>query len=116
MQRDIAHYVTSCPDYTRSKTIGPRKPTIDLRSIQCDRPGVYVAMDPLGGLPRSWGNKLFIMVVSDLFIKYARFVSLPATDTITVADALLKDWILLPNPFENFLSDRGVQFTPGLFL
>ena len=116
MQNDIARYVTRCPDCMRSKTARPKAPKIELRSIQAERPGEVVAMDLLGGLPESWGGKTYVMVLSDLFTKYARFVSLPAIDTITVADALLKEWILIFGPPEKLLTDRGVQFTSELFV
>ena len=116
MQGDIARYVSRCPTCIKSKTEQPKKPRVDLRSIEAERPGQYVAMDLLGGLPKSWSNKTYIMVISDLFTKFARFISLPAIDTVTVADALLKDWILLLGAPENLLTDRGTQFTSGLFL
>ena len=116
MQNDIARYVTRCPECIRSKTTKPNTPKVELRSIQAERPGEVVAMDLLGGLPESWGGKTYVMVLSDLFTKYARFVSLPAIDTITVADALLKEWILIFGPPEKLLTDRGVQFTSELFV
>ena len=116
MQNDIAKYVTRCPECIKSKTGVPRDPKVELHSIEAERPGEIVAMDLLGGLPKSWGGKTYVMVLSDLFTKYARFVSLPAIDTVTVADALLKEWILLFGPPEKLLTDRGVQFTSELFV
>ena len=116
MQNDVAMYVSRCPECIKSKTVAPKRPVIDLKSIRASKPGEIVAMDLLGGLPQSWGGKSYVMVVSDLFTKYARFVSLPAIDTVTVADALLKEWILIFGPPEKLLSDRGVQFTSELFV
>ena len=116
MQNDIARYVTRCPECIKSKSGIPKKPKVELKSIEAERPGEIVAMDLLGGLPTSWGGKSYVMVMSDLFTKYARFVSLPAIDTVTVADALLKEWLLLFGPPERLLTDRGVQFTSELFV
>jgi hypothetical protein len=70
-----------------------------------------VAADVLTVSPTSRAGNKKVLVVADLFTRYAVAVALPDESAATLARALLERWFLVFGPPERLLTDRGAAFT-----
>ena len=66
-------------------------------------------MDLVGPLTPSQGCK-YILTITDAFTRYTELVAIPDKETITVAKALLDQWILRHGFYEQVVSDHGGEF------
>ena len=115
MQGDITRYVQSCDICQRTFPKG-RVQKVPLGNMPIiDTPFKRVAVDIVGPLePRtSRGNK-YILTMVDFATRYPEAVPLKNIEAITIADALVDIFSRIGVPQE-ILSDRGSQFTSGLF-
>ena len=112
---DITRYVQSCDICQRTFPKG-RVQKIPLGEMPIiDTPFKRVAVDIVGPIePRtSQGNK-YILTMVDFATRYPEAVPLKNIEAITIADALVEIFSRIGVPQE-ILSDRGSQFTSGLF-
>ena len=68
-----------------------------------------IHMDLVGPLTPSRGQK-YILTITDAFTRYTELVAIPDKETITVAKALLDQWILRHGFYEQVVSDHGGEF------
>ena len=112
---DISRYVQSCDICQRTFPKGrvQKIPLGDMPII--DTPFKRVAVDIVGPIePRtSRGNK-YILTLVDFATRYPEAVPLKNIEAVTIADALVDIFSRIGVPQE-ILSDRGSQFTSGLF-
>ena len=66
-------------------------------------------MDVVGPLTPSRGQK-YILTITDAFTRYTELVAMPDKETITVAKALLDQWILRHGFYEQVISDHAFIF------
>ena len=66
-------------------------------------------MDLVGPLTPSRGCK-YILTITDAFTRYTELVAIPDKETITIAKALLDQWILRHGFYEQVVSDHGGEF------
>ena len=112
---DISRYVQSCDICQRTFPKG-KVQKIPLGNMPIiDTPFKRVAVDIVGPIePRtSRGNK-YILTMVDYATRYPEAVPLKNIEAITIADALFDIFSRIGVPQE-ILSDRGTQFTSGLF-
>lgn len=74
-----------------------------------------IAIDITGPLPPCHSGERFILGVIDCFSKYPALIPLRATDSKTVAHALVKNWISVFGVPHCVHSDRGSNFVSDLF-
>ena len=115
LDADTREIVAACDVCSRSKA-SHRPPAGLLRPLPIPgRPWSDVALDFATGLPTSWGNNT-IMTVVDRFSKMVHFVTLPklpsAAETV---DLLVNHVVRLHGIPQNIVSDRGSQFTSGVW-
>ena len=71
-------------------------------------------VDLFGPLRTSDQGKKYIMVLTDAYSKYARFVAIPNKEPETVAQAIFTEWICRYGCMAVLVSDRGVEFISKL--
>ena len=73
-----------------------------------------IHMDLVGPLPQSQGFTHLLTVV-DRFIRWPEAIALQSTDTVTVARALMHNWVSRFGVPQGLVSDRGSQFTSQIW-
>lgn len=74
----------------------------------------HIHVDLVGPLPPSQGHSHLLTIV-DRFTRWPEAIPLQATDTISVARALVSGWICRYGVPADITSDRGAQFTSNLW-
>mgnify|MGYP002051063328 CR=1 FL=1 len=72
-----------------------------------------IHMDLVGPLTPSRGYK-YILTITDAFTQYSELVPIPDKETITVAKALLDEWILRHGFYEQVVSNNGKEFVSNV--
>ncbi|XP_041483470.1 uncharacterized protein LOC121430260 [Lytechinus variegatus] len=112
---DISRFVQSCDICQRTFPKGrvQKVPLGDMPII--DTPFKRVAVDIVGPIePRtSRGNK-YILTLVDFATRYPEAIAMKNIEAVTIVDALVDIFSRIGVPQE-ILSDRGSQFTSGLF-
>ncbi len=109
-ERDIRHFVASCPVCAQTKSSNS-PPTGFLRPLPIpSRPWSHIALDFVTGLPPSAGNTVVLTVVGR-FSKAAHFIPLPKLPSTKETAQVMVDHVFkihgLPT---DVVSDRGPQF------
>ena len=113
MKNDIRDWVNSC--VTCQKRLKPQqKHRHDLIPWKPSYPFHQVALDVLGPLPVSDGNK-YILLMGDQFTKWYEAVAMPDQQAVTVAQAFISHWVVRFGCPERLHSDRGSNFTSKVF-
>ena len=115
IQGDISRYVQSCDICQRTFPKGrvQKVPLGDMPII--DTPFKRVAVDIVGPMePRTARGNKYILTMVDFATRYPEAVPLKNIEAVTIADALVDIFSRIGVPQE-ILSDRGSQFTSGLF-
>lgn len=111
MKAAIHSYVTSCVVYQQTKLDRSKLPGLMQPLLVPDRAWSVISMDFIEGLPTSGGASC-ILVVVDLFSKYAHFVALKHPFTAsTVAQQFLSSVYKLHGLPQAIVSDRDRVFT-----
>ena len=115
LDTDTREFVAACDVCSRSKA-SHRPPAGLLRPLPIPgRPWSDVALDFVTGLPTSRGNDTILTLV-DRFSKMVHFVALPKLPSAAeTADLLVKHVVRLHGIPHNIVSDRGPQFTSGVW-
>jgi len=104
------NWVKSCNRCRNRKTQpsrdGPLKP-IDMP----EGPWQVIGMDVLKGFPKTPRENIGIIVITDLFTRYAVTVEIKKEDADTIAHAILNNIVLIYGAPRYILSDRGTPFT-----
>ena len=77
---------------------------------QCTMPNQRIHMDLFGPLKTSQSGKIFIMVVTDAFMKYVELIAIPDKQAETVANALFSKWLCRHGLPAEIVSDNGKEF------
>ena len=115
LDADTREFVAACDVCSHSKT-SHRPPAGLLRSLPIpSRPWSDVTLDFVTGLPTSRDNNTILTLV-DRFSKMVHFVALPKLPSAAeTADLLVKHVVRLHGIPRNIISDRGPQFTSGVW-
>ena len=74
-----------------------------------------IAIDMLGPLPETEAKNKYVMVVQDQFSKWVECYALPDQKSMTVADALVTNFILRFGCPHQLHTDQGINFEGHLF-
>lgn len=74
-------------------------------------PFEFAAINKLREFLRTSRGNMFLLVITDRFSKLFQTVSLKRTTAKTVAEAIVRHWVLFYRSPFNLLSDNGPQFT-----
>ena len=115
LDADTREFIAACDVCSRSK-LSHRPPAGLLWPLPIPgRPWSDVALDFVTGLPTSRGNNTILTLV-DRFSKMVHFVALPKLPSAAeMADLLVKHMVRLHGIPQNIVSDRGPQFTSGVW-
>lgn len=111
---DVEKWCRACDSCGARK--GPQRRTRGrLQRYNVGAPFERIAVDILGPLPRTdWGNK-YMLVVMDYFSKWPEVYPVPDQATITVAEALVQNWVSRFGVPLLIHSDQGRNFTSATF-
>ena len=79
-------------------------------TVQANHFNDIVAWDIQGPFHLTSNNNKNILVISDLFSRFAVSIAIPDMTAITVASMFIMHWIAYFGPPNNLLSDNGTQF------
>ena len=114
MAEDVATWVRQC-DRCAQRKPGPGRAKHPMGHKNVGIPFERIAIDILGGLPRSHDGFLYIMVVEDYFSKWVEAYCLTEHTAQAVADKLLTQWICRFGVPSSIHSDQGGEFDSNLF-
>lgn len=110
MKKDIQEYIKNCQikKLTRVKTKQPMLIT--------DTPGAAfdkVSMDVVGPLPMT-KNNFYILTIQDLLTKYSVAVPMQVADSLSIAEAFIKEFICIYGAPKAILTDQAPTFFTSL--
>ena len=111
---DIKDFVRTCAPCQSRKTPQPKR-SGEMQLFSATRPFEVVGVDLLGPLTRTTSGNKHIVVILDRFSRWVELAAVPDIKTNTVADVVVDRVILRHGCPVQLLSDRGTQFTSGLF-
>ena len=114
MKKDIQDYIKNCRScqikkLTRVKTKQPMLIT--------DTPGAAfdkISMDVMGPLPVTKNNNVYILTIQDLLTKYSIAVPLQVADSLSIAEAFVKEFICIYGAPKALLTDQAPTFFTSL--
>jgi len=114
MKQDIQAYIKDCRNcqikkLTRIKTRQPMLIT--------DTPGAAfdkISMDIVGPLPTTRNYHSYILTIQDLLTKYSVAVPLVRADSLSIAEAFVKNFICIYGPPRALLTDQAPTFFTSL--
>ena len=114
MFNDIKRYCTNCSICVEQRKSNLRAYLHPLEAATA--PFEVIGIDFLGPLKpsSSFGNN-HVLVITDYFTKWVEAVPLPDQTALTTCKALMNTIILKHGPPKILISDRGSNFTSGLF-
>ncbi|BHF67842.1 hypothetical protein SprV_0301087100 [Sparganum proliferum] len=112
-RRIIQDICNTCPACAEVKNPNPTQ-RAPLQPIQAGYPNEVIGVDLMGPMPPSPRGNRYILVLVDFFTKWCEAVPLPQADAITVAKAILSEWISRHGVPERLHSDQGAQFESRL--
>ena len=77
-------------------------------------PNQTVAVDCAGPLPVTLDKNTYIIVIQDSFTRFTELIPVANLQAITVAAAILNDWVFKYGPMQRLLSDNGSEFSNSL--
>ena len=114
MRDDIREYCATCSVCAQHKSPNQKR-RAKLKGISAGEAGELVALDILGPLTKTDEGNAYILVIGDHFTKWIEAVPLPNIEAITVARALLDNFICRFGVPRVLLSDQGRQFESAIF-
>lgn len=114
MSRDVAKFVKNCEKCLLNKIkIGSKEPLVMTETPA--KPFDKVVIDTIGPLPVSEaGNKYAVTIICDL-TKYVIGIAIPNKEAVTVAKALVDNFILVFGLPNELLSDLGTEYKNEVF-
>ena len=101
--------------YVRRKKSPSRKDRASMKQYSVGAPFERIALDIMGPLPESQQGNRYILVISDYFTRWVEAFAMADQEACTVADVLVKGFILRFGVPRQLHSDQGVQFESKLF-
>ncbi len=114
MQRDIFHYVRTCPECqtTKPRNVGPV-------GLMASTPATYnnekLYIDYFGPLPRASGGDVHVLVVIDAFSKWVEMFPVKRISTSKTIDILISEMFLRYGPPKKLVSDNASIFRARKF-
>ncbi|HLP44037.1 MAG TPA: RNase H-like domain-containing protein [Candidatus Nanoarchaeia archaeon] len=113
MATEIGAYVASCLDCQRNKLLPARTPlSARPAPAECLE---QVSLDLVGKLPPSRYGYQYVLCVQDQLSRYIAFIPIRDKEGPTVAKAFLNEWVCRYGIPKVIVSDRGTEFTAGIF-
>ena len=113
MKKNVHEWVSSCEEGCQKKS--PHQKHIHiLTTWKPSHPFWQVALDIMGPLPESSGNK-HILLIGDQFTKWYEAIPMSNQEASTVAKAFVNVWVSRFGCPANLHSDRGSNFMSNLF-
>ena len=92
--QDMGEFIQRCKKYHQLKDPKADKNKVPIKIWKTPTHGnMRVHMDVVGPLTPSRGRK-YILTITGAFTRYTELIAMPDKETITVAKALLDQWIL----------------------
>ena len=113
MKKDVHEGVSSCEECYQTKS-PHRKHIHNLTTWKPSHQFWHVALDIMGPLPESSGNK-FILLIEDQFTKWYEAIPTSNQEASTEAKAFVNVWISKIGCPANLHSDKGSNFMSNLF-
>lgn len=114
MSNDILKYVRSC-EVCKSQKPEQRRPYGHMSSRKVSRPWEIVSTDLIGPLPLSRSGNRYILVVTDLFTKYALLFPLRKATSQAVVKHIENDVFMIYGVPERLICDNGKQYVSSKF-
>ena len=115
MHKDIADFITSCLTCQRLKGKPPTQNRAFLQTqLLPSQPNEKIGADLFGPIKESKNKNKYVLVMTDLFTKYAIFEPIPDKSAETVAMTIFNKWILKFGAFKQLLTDEGREFVNNL--
>ena len=111
---DADQYVKDCVSCQRSKGKLFHSNTFLQPHEQPKAPFERCHVDLFGPLRTNGEGKKYIMVLTDAYTKFARFVAIRNKEPETVAEAIFNEWICQYGCMAILVSDRGTEFISRL--
>ena len=108
-RREVADHVRSCKSCQQRKNYFPRP--LPVLQITSDGPNRLLAADLLGPLNMTSNGNMFILVLMDIFTRFACTVALRNTSAETVTQAIVEQWIGVHGVPDALLTDNGGNFS-----
>ena len=86
-----------------------------MKQYQVGEPMKRIAIDILGPLPESNAGNKYIMIVTDYFTRWTEAFALPNQEALTIARALVDEFISQFGLPRQIHTDQGTQFESKLF-
>ena len=113
MLKDIVAFVGSCDACQRFKT-PTRSPHVPhVASTLPTRPWEIMSMDVLSGFPRTTSGNLKVLVINDMFTRFAQAYAMPDETSLSVAEALYQH-VTLFGPPSTILTDQAQNFVSSI--
>ena len=106
MKKDIDEWVSSCEECCQKKS-AHRKHIHSLTTWKPSHPFWQVALDIMGPLPESSGNK-YILLIGDQFTKWYEAIPMSNQEASTVAKAFVNVWVSKFGCPAKFIATRAV--------
>ena len=116
MIQDIGRFVRQCKKCHQQKDAKANNNKAPLRVWKTPtHRNMRIHMDLVGPLTPSQGCT-HILTITDAFTRYTELIPIPNKQTITVAKALLDEWILRHGFYEQVISDHGGEFVSDVMI
>ncbi|VDI02082.1 Hypothetical predicted protein [Mytilus galloprovincialis] len=114
MHQDVQHWCQLC-DKCASKKRTPRKARAPLQTYVVGAPLERIAVDVLGPLPTTQSGNKYLLVIGDYFTKWMDAFPINNQEAISVADVLVKNFVVLFGVPRMIHSDQGTNFESQVF-
>lgn len=114
MMSDVARYVRNCEVCLANK-VEQRRPAGLLGRRVVSRPWQYVCTDIMGPFPPSTKQNRYLLVVADMFSKFALLFPLRVATSKTILRHLVNDVFLIYGVPDFLVCDNGKQFVSASF-
>ncbi|KAK0401167.1 hypothetical protein QR680_015624 [Steinernema hermaphroditum] len=113
MSSDITEWCRAC--ITCQKTSHRKAPKVPMKSIVSNTIFAIVAADICGPFPETANGNRYYMNIIDLFSKHVVSIPLKELTSVTVADNIMKHFVLIYGCFTELLTDNASIFTSQFF-
>ena len=114
MRNDAVEYVRKCEQCKKHAHL-IHQPTGHLNPISSPWPFTQWGLDILGPFPRATGNRRFVLVAVDYFIKWAEAKALANIQDVDVKKFVWKNIVTRFGVPNTLISDNGLQFDSKAF-
>lgn len=109
MSRDVAKFVKTCHQCQLNK-IKIQKPELLQLTPTPQKPFDIVCIDTIGKLPTSMENYSYAVTIQCELTKYVVIIPITNKEASTVAEAIVKNFILIYGPMKQIRTDLGTEY------